>query len=46
MGMIMNKPTTKELARFLTYVQITKNCWIWIGCFGTMRYGYFWYRGQ
>ena len=42
----MDKPTTKELAHFLTHVNITKSCWLWIGCLNKKGYGYFWYRGK
>lgn len=28
--MVMDRPTTKEVARFLDKVRITKHCWLWI----------------
>ena len=42
----MDKPTTKELARFLTQVHITKNCWLWIGKTKKGEYGQLCFRGK
>ncbi len=40
----MNKPTTKEVARFWGKVQKTDSCWLWIAALNTVGYGRFWYN--
>jgi len=42
----MDRPTTKEVARFFDKVQITKHCWLWIGSLVSNGYGHFWFRGK
>ena len=36
----MDRPTTKEVARFFDKVQITKHCWLWLASKFPPRYGY------
>lgn len=37
----MDRPTTKVVARFFDYVQITKHCWLWLGHLNHNGYGLF-----
>ncbi len=43
---MMDKPTTKELARFFDKVQVTKHCWLWTGKASKGKYGQFYFRGR
>jgi len=40
----VDRPTTKEVARFFDKVNITKHCWLWIASFTTVGYGQFSFR--
>ncbi len=40
----MDRPTTKEVARFFDKVNITKHCWLWTATIGN-KYGQFWFKG-
>lgn len=42
----MDRPTTKQVARFFDNVRITKNCWLWIGRMNLFGYGEFSYRNK
>ena len=42
----MKKPTTKDLARFLTHVHITKSCWLWTSAISTPGYGHLTLRNK
>lgn len=41
----MDRPTTKEIARFFDKVRITKHCWLWIASLDRCGYGRFSFRG-
>lgn len=41
---LMDKPTTKEVARFVDKVQITKHCWLWEANKNKKGYGQFKFR--
>ncbi len=42
----MIRPTTKEVARFIDKVQITKHCWLWTDYPTSGGYGHFWSNGK
>lgn len=42
----MDRPTTKEIARFFDKVQITKHCWPWVNPLKNTGYGRFRFKGR
>lgn len=44
--MTMSKPTSKDVARFIDKVQITKHCWLWIGRSTSRERGRFFFNGK
>ncbi len=42
----MDRPTTKEVARFFDKVQITKHCWLWEAQISDKGYGQFKFHGS
>lgn len=42
----MDRPTTKEVARFISKINITKSCWGWESVITIYGYGHFRYRDK